>query len=271
MLYDTLVILISNCQISTIKNGLLQSSRQIPQVKSSHLSEALAHALGFSKEASLKATFTDNAPSHFVEFREDAFWARLSELSGLPVSALQESFTIDLPRLVSRATGALDLRQKSPLSPQVSAHLDRLFEVMAEQGVARYFFKVGRMPKAISAIGYGGFFRMEPGMMRPAFQQDASGWGWNKESWNAVIADDILTDHCPEAIDISSWAAQASTIVPDDVELRTIVFSAESGLIVEHGDIDGCEASILHQRKGQLAQVRDADAHKLKEKSPQPA
>lgn len=204
----------------------------------------------------------------------------LSVIRPLPV--IPEAKDFDLSRhdaiyqrercqIVSRTTGALDLRQKSSLSPQVSAHLDRLFEIMAEQGVARYFFKVGRMPKAISAIGYGGFFRMEPGMMRAAFQQDASGWGWNKESWNAVIADDILTDHCPEAIDISSWAAQASTIVPNDVELRTIVFSAESGLIVEHGEIDGCEASILHQRKGQLAQVRDADAHKLKEKSPQPA
>ncbi len=266
---EALVIHVTGCQIGTIKSDLLYYGKQSSKIGSSHLTEALACSLGFSKHASLKATFVDKTSAHFTEFREEAFWIRLSELLGVSVSQLRQRFAISLPQIVSQAAGVRDLRKTSPLPPRVSDQLDRLFAVMAEHGVARYFFKVGRTPMGVSTVGLGGSFRMEDGRMRPAFQEEARR-GWSKASWNAVTADDILQDHFPEAHNFNSWASEASWVIPLDVEVRTVVFSAEQGLIVEHGEIDGCEMSILHQRKGQLAHLRNADARKLKEKSPQP-
>lgn len=266
---ETLVIQITDRQIVAIKSDLLHSGRQIPQIKSSHLTEALARALGFSKQASLKATFVDETSAHFVEFHEEAFWTRLSELSGLAVPPLKESFPINLPRIVAKVTGTRDFRYSSPSISNLSNQLDHLFSVMAEHGVGRYFCKVGRTPSGAS-LGLGGFYRMSAGTLRPAFQHEKEGWEGHDAHWDAVIADDILTENINwRSRDITSWASTAGRVIPFDVELRTVVFSAELGLFVEHGEIDGCEMSILHQRKGQLAHVRTADARKLREKSSQ--
>jgi hypothetical protein len=81
-------ILLTESAVAAVKADLAREYRLIPEIKSSHLSEALARAAGFRTHASLLAHMrnTQRMPAPEDDYRllnYDAFRLRLDELSGI--------------------------------------------------------------------------------------------------------------------------------------------------------------------------------------------
>ena len=71
------LLILSIDNLTTVKRSLRQ---HLPNVKSSHLSEALARALGFKTNTSALSHIRALTDLEVREFRQDAFVVRLNEL-----------------------------------------------------------------------------------------------------------------------------------------------------------------------------------------------
>lgn len=254
-----LVTFITETQIKIIKSDLLHFSREAKLVSSSHLSEALAHAFGFKTHAALCAGFKSAKGAQCVEFYAERFWRRLSELANISLAELQSALNIDLPTRVARATTTRDLRASLSLPAAFEARLERFFKLMADHG-ADYFEIEGALHEP-NFFGYVGGYRPGRQAMRPSFNSPVSRIksGWSASSWSALLADDFLEDHAGPDCRLSSWALEASRLLENSLRRGNVMFSAVTGLVVNHDEVEGCTASVLYQRPGQLEDIKTAD------------
>ncbi|UWQ58062.1 hypothetical protein K3722_16480 [Leisingera caerulea] len=254
-----LVTFITESQIKTIKGDLLHISREAKLVSSSHLSEALAHAFGFKTHAALCAGFKSAQGTQCVEFCAERFWRRLSELACMPMSVLQGALNIDLPKSVARASATRDLRESISLPAAFEARLERFFKLMADHG-ADYFEIEGALHEP-NFFGYSGSYRPGRQAMRPSFTSPVPRIksDWSVSSWSALLADDFLEDHAGPDCRLSDWALEASQLLENSLRRGNVMFSAVTGLLVNHDEVEGCTASVLYQRPGQLEDIQAAD------------
>ena len=253
------VTFITESQIKTIKSDLLHFSRKAKLVSSSHLSEALAYAFGFKTHAALCAGFKNSKGAQCVEFCAERFWRRLSELANISISELQGALNIDLPESVARSSATRDLRESISLPAAFEARLERFFKLMADHG-ADYFEIEGALREPIF-FGYGGSYRPGRQAMRPSFTSPVPRIksDWSVSSWSALLADDFLEDHAGPDCRLSDWALEASQLLENSLRRGNVMFSAVTGLVVNHDEVEGCTAYVLYQRPGQLEDVQAAD------------
>ncbi len=259
-----LAIFITLPQIKAVKRDLLYCGQGLELVSSSHLTEALAFAFGFNTNAAMLTGFKNAKATQCMGFCAERFWCRLSELTGTSVSRMQSVLKIDLPESVSRAVAIRDLREKIALPSVFKNHLDKFFELMADHG-ADYFTLEGGRPSP-NYFGLGGSYSRGRQAMRPCCTPAKPSllWQWDDSGWSALLADDFLEDHTSRDCDLARWAMDAWDFLEPDLRLGKAVFSARFGLVVHHEEIQGCTASILYQRPGQLEQIRIADAQQAK-------
>lgn len=260
-----LTIYLSELQIKSVKSDLLHHNRRHKLVTSAHLSEALAFAFGFKANASLIDHLNTTKSVPYVEFCAERFWRRLSELSSTSTAKLRNSLQVDLTGSVARAIGFRDLRDKISLPEELESQLTRFFKLMADHGAAAYTLEGARF--APNVVGYGGFYRPGTHAMRPAFVpvKPALYFEWSERSWSALEADAFLEDHNISGRDLLDWAGAACELMERSLHLKDVVFDAALGLVVHHKEISDCTASIVFQRKGQLGDVRVADARQKAE------
>lgn len=254
-----LVTFITESQIKTIKSDLLHFSREAKLVSSSHLSEALANAFGFKTHAALCAGFKSANGTQCVEFCAERFWRRLSELANISISGLQGSLNINLPKSVARASATRDLRESLSLPAAFEARLERFFKLMADHGAD--YFEIEGVRTAPNSFGYIGSYRPGRQAMRPSFTSPVPRIksDWSVSSWSALLAIDFLEDHAGPDCYLSDWAVEASQLLEKNLRLGDVMFNAVAGLVVNHEEVEGCTASVLYQRPGQLKDVQTAD------------
>jgi hypothetical protein len=112
-------ILLTESNIAGVKAELLREYSEIDEVKSSHLSEALARAAGFNTHAAMLATIRDplRKPAAEDDFRlldYNAFRLRLEELTGVGDDEGWDQFELgNYPGLVQTSDGRVDAEYKS--------------------------------------------------------------------------------------------------------------------------------------------------------------
>ncbi len=262
-----LITHITEPQIKAVKSDLRYHSQGAKTFNSSHLTEALAFAFGFNTNAALRKGFESGNSSQCVEFCEERFWRRIAELSGDLTPRLQDVCKIDLSQSVSRAIGIRDYREKATLPSAFETRLDKFFKQMAVHGAAYFTIDGMRLPP--NNIGISGMYRQSNRQaMRPSITavKPSMYWQWSYASWSALLADDFLEDHTSSDCNLSEWALNFSEYLEPYLRLGNVEFNAEVGVIVQHEEIEGCTASILYQRPGQLEEIRTADALQKKMK-----
>lgn len=117
--------------IGALKSALVE---QFPSVKSSHLTEALAWAIGFRTHAALKAKFVSQLPTDVIAIKDGAFAERLSEFGHI----LPDHFSfgaVDLLEGNSAASIFIDISQQSlVLMGQDDPELYHLCRALQERG-----------------------------------------------------------------------------------------------------------------------------------------
>jgi hypothetical protein len=113
-------ILLTEPIVAGVKTELLREYREIDEIKSSHLSEALARAAGFNTHAALLATLRDplRKPAPEDDYRlldYEAFRLRLGELTGLVIDedGWDEFELGDYPGLIATHYGYEDIEYKT--------------------------------------------------------------------------------------------------------------------------------------------------------------
>ena len=255
---------ITKSQVKSVKSDLLHHNKEHKLLTSSHLTEALAFAFGFNTNAAALACLASATSPQCVEFSAERFWRRLSELAGISTSNLQSALDIDLSKSVSRAIETRDLRERITLPFTFKTRLEKFFKLMADHGAAYFTMEGTRLPP--NDFGFSGSYRPGRQAMRSRFSltKPSLNWQWNNSDWNALMADDFLEDHAGSDCDLPRWAVTACGLLERDLTLGNVVFNSDIGLVVHHEEIEGCSASILYQRLGQLEDVRAADARQEK-------
>ncbi len=256
---------ISTSQMKTVKSNLLHFGRGL-NLKSSHLTEAFARSVGFNTQAALLDDLQKaNAPK-VVEFDNERFFERLSELSGLPDATLKTSQPHWPERAFTRGIAVNDLRGSSQLSDPTKERLEGLFEMMAAKGVGFYQAKGSRPAYDPDGLWFGSYSSGASGMRRVFLPPTPD--MWDTKSWTSLLAEDALEDSSFTYRELVGIAMEARDAFSKDLELHDVVFSAVEGLYVNHAEDEGCVRSVLFQRAGQLSQVEAADrAHRVKSRA----
>ncbi|MHA3980711.1 hypothetical protein ACW9UR_23840 [Halovulum sp. GXIMD14794] len=259
-----LTIQISAFDRKAIQRELVSLRRTPKAAKSSHISEALAHGLGFKTHAAICAALAQSRGPLCVELSSGRFWSRLSDLSQRPVRELVRGLEVDLYEIACRATRIRDMRGRIEPGSSLHGTLDRFFGLMADHG-ADYFTVEGSRRPAV--LGLGGAYRPGTQAMRPCFiRSDGPRHSlseWDDANLSPVQADDFLDDHMGSDWGPTSLVSEVFGLMEEDLQLGDIVCRADMGLLVKHAEIEGRSTSILFQRPGQLDRIRDADAARM--------
>lgn len=249
--------LINKTHIKSIKNDLLNHNRNLKLCTSTQLTEALAFGFGFNTHAALLARFKRDQSAACLALDEARLWARMSALTDLPVEILQEAIEINLSESFSRAIGIRDMRGRLALPGDMEKNMERFSKLMARHGAA-YFTIEGMRLSSSSIIPFGGY---RPGRyaMRKCFLPTRTPWQWTEKSLSSLMAEDFLEDFVGSGEDPLDWAVTVIQLMEHDVKMGNVVFDVETGFTVHHDEIDGCTASVIYQRAGQLEEIRAAD------------
>ena len=256
---------VTQSQTKDLKSKFLYQCRVEKKVKSTHLDEAIANAFGEKTNASLRARFDVSGAKLCVEVRAERFWNRLAELAEISLDQLKERVDLDFDQALSSATGIRSLMQDVDIPAGLQGKLESFFLQMAENGPAYL---------TVSGFEKPGMFGMrglenEGHAMRPVFNNAQAVpfhvpdsdiiQGLREDLRSQEIAGAFLESDRVLRRALLQWSFQAERLLPRELSKGNVVFHSELGLVVQHNEIDGCKASVLYQRPGQLADVKRFD------------
>lgn len=223
---------VSENWIKTAKSKITHGSKALGlDVKSSHITESLAAALGFGTNASLRVGLSSNGS--IGDPGIDLFLFRMSELYPTE-SRLCEPAFLEMVRKAFAESSGHDCPNALP--QELRKKLQGLFEAMKRDQVERFIMKHALMPEN-SPIPFG-VSGLEKGTMNKKYLASLKGPGHWGPYFGEPDADDLALEYKRRGIGPVDILTKAAQLVPRDWEQSAAEFCTKNGfwIGVKRGD-----------------------------------